>query len=115
MRKIAVGADMRIDLAALRAAIAADRAAGHRPICVIGTAGTVTPLGIGAGAYAMTHFQVDDFEYYRDVPNPNAVSPEPFLSAGASPSNVTTDSRETVTVTAFGRVSVAALPRRARS
>jgi hypothetical protein len=29
----------------------------------------------------MTHFQLDDFEYYREVPNPNAVSPEPFLNA----------------------------------
>ena len=45
----------------------------------LGTAGTIgTP---GTLFYAMTHFQLDDFEYYRDVPNPNAVSPEPFLSA----------------------------------
>ncbi|MEI6812686.1 MAG: pyridoxal-dependent decarboxylase [bacterium] len=41
LRKIPVGADMRMDLSALRATIAADRAAGMRPICVIGTAGTV--------------------------------------------------------------------------
>ena len=32
---------MRIDLSALRAAIAEDRAAGFQPACVIGTAGTV--------------------------------------------------------------------------
>ena len=31
----------------------------------------------------MTHFQLDDFEYYREIPNPNAVSPEPFLTADA--------------------------------
>jgi glutamate/tyrosine decarboxylase-like PLP-dependent enzyme len=31
----------RVDIAALKAAIAEDRAAGHRPICVIGNAGTV--------------------------------------------------------------------------
>jgi hypothetical protein len=37
------------------------------------------PLGTpGTGAI---HFQLDDFEFYRDVPNPNAVSPEPFLTA----------------------------------
>ncbi len=33
--------DYTIDLEALEAAIAADRAAGRRPICVIGSAGTV--------------------------------------------------------------------------
>lgn len=42
LRRVPVGADQRMDVAALSAAIAADRAAGLRPICVIGTAGTVT-------------------------------------------------------------------------
>jgi hypothetical protein len=37
-------------------------------------------LGTPAGT---THFQLDDFEYYRDMSNPNAVSPEPFLTAAA--------------------------------
>jgi glutamate/tyrosine decarboxylase-like PLP-dependent enzyme len=41
LRLISVGADYRIDVAALRAAIAADRTAGHRPVCVVGNAGTV--------------------------------------------------------------------------
>lgn len=41
LRKLPVLADFRIDLRALEAAIAADRAAGKRPICVIGSAGTV--------------------------------------------------------------------------
>jgi glutamate/tyrosine decarboxylase-like PLP-dependent enzyme len=41
LRRIATDADLRIDLNALRAAIAADRAAGLQPACVIGTAGTV--------------------------------------------------------------------------
>jgi glutamate/tyrosine decarboxylase-like PLP-dependent enzyme len=36
-----VGPDYTIDVAALRRAIAEDRAAGHRPICVVGNAGTV--------------------------------------------------------------------------
>jgi aromatic-L-amino-acid/L-tryptophan decarboxylase len=40
-RKIPVRADFTMDLDALRKAIAADRAAGYRPICVIGSAGTV--------------------------------------------------------------------------
>jgi hypothetical protein len=48
----------------------------------LGTAGTVSgSIGTTQFSYAMTHFQLDDFEFYRDVPNPNAVSPEPFLSA----------------------------------
>lgn len=50
----------------------------------IGVAGTVTvTVGTAAITYAMTHFQLDDFEYYREIANPNAVSPEPFLTANA--------------------------------
>jgi glutamate/tyrosine decarboxylase-like PLP-dependent enzyme len=41
LHKIPVLPDYRIDLDALAAAIAADRAAGRLPICVIGSAGTV--------------------------------------------------------------------------
>lgn len=41
LRRIRTDASLRIDLAALRAAIAEDRTAGLRPACVIGTAGTV--------------------------------------------------------------------------
>jgi aromatic-L-amino-acid decarboxylase len=41
LRRIPVSAAYEVDVAALRAAIAADRAAGHRPFCVIGNAGTV--------------------------------------------------------------------------
>jgi glutamate/tyrosine decarboxylase-like PLP-dependent enzyme len=40
-RRLPVDAEYRVDLAALRAAIGRDREAGHRPICVIGNAGTV--------------------------------------------------------------------------
>ena len=29
----------------------------------------------------MTHFQLDDLEFHREVANPKAVSPEPFLNA----------------------------------
>ena len=41
LRRIATDAELRIDLAALRTAIAEDRAAGFQPACVIGNAGTV--------------------------------------------------------------------------
>jgi glutamate/tyrosine decarboxylase-like PLP-dependent enzyme len=41
LRKIPVNEDYTINLEALKQAIAADRAAGYRPICVIGSAGTV--------------------------------------------------------------------------
>lgn len=41
LRRIATDGDLRIDVGALRVAIAEDRAAGFRPACIIGTAGTV--------------------------------------------------------------------------
>jgi glutamate/tyrosine decarboxylase-like PLP-dependent enzyme len=41
LRKVPVDADYRMDMGRLRAAIAADRAAGLRPVCVAASAGTV--------------------------------------------------------------------------
>ena len=41
LRAVPVDADWRLDVGALRAAIAADRAAGRRPFCVAASAGTV--------------------------------------------------------------------------
>ena len=41
LRKIPVKSDYTIDLEALQQAIADDQKAGHRPICVIGSAGTI--------------------------------------------------------------------------
>lgn len=41
LRKVPVKDDFTIDLAALETALSADRAAGCRPICIIGSAGTV--------------------------------------------------------------------------
>ncbi|HXD10727.1 MAG TPA: pyridoxal-dependent decarboxylase [Anaerolineales bacterium] len=41
LRKVPVKSDYTIDLEALQQAIADDRKAGHRPICVIGSAGTI--------------------------------------------------------------------------
>ena len=70
------------NLATVSPGIAADAAvlAGQS----IGVAGTVSQtVGTTPITYAMTHFQLDDFEYYRNVPNPNAVTPEPFLTPEA--------------------------------
>ena len=49
----------------------------------LGVAGSITAtIGTTSVTYAMTHFQLDDFEFYREeLPNPNAVSPEPFLTS----------------------------------
>jgi hypothetical protein len=48
----------------------------------IGTAGTITTtVGDASVTYAMTHFQLDDLEFHREVANQKAVSPEPFLTA----------------------------------
>ncbi|MDP9363852.1 MAG: pyridoxal-dependent decarboxylase [Chloroflexota bacterium] len=44
LRRVPCRSDFRIDVAALERAIAADRAAGCHPFCVVGTAGT-TPTG----------------------------------------------------------------------
>ena len=41
LRRVPVNDDLRVNVDAMRAMIAADRAAGMRPICVIGSAGTV--------------------------------------------------------------------------
>jgi glutamate/tyrosine decarboxylase-like PLP-dependent enzyme len=41
VRTVPVDGDFRMDVAALRAAVAADRAAGRRPFCVAASAGTV--------------------------------------------------------------------------
>jgi glutamate/tyrosine decarboxylase-like PLP-dependent enzyme len=46
LRRVPADGTLRLDLAALRRAVAADRAAGARPICVIGTAGTVNSAAI---------------------------------------------------------------------
>ena len=41
LRKIAVRDDFTINLDALKKAISADRTTGHRPLCVVGSAGTI--------------------------------------------------------------------------
>jgi murein DD-endopeptidase MepM/ murein hydrolase activator NlpD len=48
---------------------------------VLGVAGTVTTsLGGSTVTSSMVHFQVDDYEYYRQMPEPNAVGLEIFLT-----------------------------------
>ena len=48
----------------------------------LGTAGVITAtMGSATVTYAMTHFQLDDLEFHREIANPKAVSPEPFLTA----------------------------------
>jgi hypothetical protein len=50
----------------------------------IGTAGTISTISVFRPVtYAMTHFQLDDLEFHREVANQKAVSPEPFLTAPA--------------------------------
>lgn len=47
----------------------------------LGTAGAITTTIDGlAITYAMTHFQLEDLEFHREIANPKAVSPEPFLN-----------------------------------
>lgn len=41
LRSVPVSADYTVDVEALRERLAADRAAGYRPICIVGNAGTV--------------------------------------------------------------------------
>jgi len=70
------------NLATVNPEIVADAAV--RAGQALGVAGTVSQtVGTTPITFAMIHFQLDDFEYYREVPNPNAVTPEPFLSADA--------------------------------
>ena len=45
----------------------------------IGTPGTI----IGTPGTLFIHFQLDDLEYHREIANPKAVSPEPFLTPAA--------------------------------
>jgi hypothetical protein len=47
----------------------------------LGTAGTITAtIGGATITYAMTHFQLDDLEFHREIANPKAASAEPFLN-----------------------------------
>ena len=68
------------NLASIRDEIVLERAVTRgQPI---GVAGTVTAtIGATPVTYAMSHFQVDDFETHREGLDPKAVSPEPFLNA----------------------------------
>jgi hypothetical protein len=49
----------------------------------IGMPGIVSGVADTPATYAISHFQLDDLEFHREVINPKAVSPEPFLSSAA--------------------------------
>lgn len=78
-RRVPRGRDADTNLSALAPNIAAGTAVARgQPL---GTAGTQTQLiGTSQVTWAMTHFQVNDFSRNEGLTNPNAVSPEAFLS-----------------------------------
>ena len=64
LRPVAVGDAYAIDVAALRGAIAEDRAAGYRPICVVGTAGTVN-TGAMDDLYALADVAAEEGVWFH--------------------------------------------------
>ncbi|MFD4864489.1 pyridoxal phosphate-dependent decarboxylase family protein [Streptomyces sp. NPDC058412] len=65
-RRIPVGADFRIDVAALRAAIRADRAAGLHPLFLVGNAGTVNTGAVDPLADLLSIARDEDLWYHVD-------------------------------------------------
>ena len=65
-RKIPVNDDFTINIDALKQAIAADRAAGFRPICVIGSAGTVNTGAVDDLAAIAELCEVEDLWFHVD-------------------------------------------------
>lgn len=66
LHRVPAGEDFRIDLVALRAAIREDRAKGMRPICVIGTAGTVNTGAVDDLASLAGICQEEDLWFHVD-------------------------------------------------
>lgn len=66
LRRIGTNSDLTIDLAALRRAIAEDRAAGYQPACVIGTAGTVNTGAIDDLAGLASLARKEDLWFHVD-------------------------------------------------
>ena len=66
LRLIAVGPDHRIDLAALRAAIAEDHAAGLKPFLLVGNAGTVDVGAIDDLAALAEIARAEDLHFHID-------------------------------------------------
>lgn len=66
LRKISVKADYTMDVLALEAAIAEDRAAGRLPICVIGSAGTINTGAIDDLSAIANLCQREDIWFHVD-------------------------------------------------
>jgi glutamate/tyrosine decarboxylase-like PLP-dependent enzyme len=66
LRRIPSDADFRIDVAALRAAIAQDRAAGFKPACLIANAGTVNTGAIDDLEALATLAEEEDLWFHID-------------------------------------------------
>jgi aromatic-L-amino-acid decarboxylase len=66
LRLVPVTERYEIDLAALRAMITADRAHGHRPICVIGNAGTVGTAAVDDLTAIAALCRVEDLWFHVD-------------------------------------------------
>ncbi len=66
LRKLPVDRDFRIDPAALESAVAADRAEGCRPFCVIGNAGTVNTGAIDDLDALATFCEDEDLWFHVD-------------------------------------------------
>jgi aromatic-L-amino-acid/L-tryptophan decarboxylase len=81
LRKIAVNPDYTIDLLALEKAVAADRAAGHRPICVIGNAGTINTGAIDDLNALATFCQRENLWFHVD----GAIGAVAVLAANVKP------------------------------
>ena len=67
-RKIPVKADYTIDVQALEETLSADRAAGYRPICVIGSAGTINTGAIDDLNAWPTYANVKSFGFTSMAP-----------------------------------------------
>ena len=65
----------------------------------IGTAGTITAvIGNASITYAMTHFQLDDLEFHREVANPKAVTPNPSSARRRSRCSIASGARRSISM-----------------
>ena len=81
LRKIPVNADFAIDVGDLKSAIAADRRAGFRPICVVGNAGTINTGAIDQLDALATVCRNEDLWFHVD----GAIGAVAVLAPNAKP------------------------------